>query len=125
MAKKPSPNARIGDRMESEMQDQVQRLIKKLQGEFDGPDRANVSAQKWQDVIRQNWTDPMWRMAQAQRMGEVAFVQDAMKAFGLDPKHVASLDMQPGSHMDMASQGLKPAKPLHDIQPLPRNDGLH
>lgn len=107
------------------MTDQVKRLIAKLQGEFDGPDRSNVSVAKWQEIIRQNWTDPMWRMAQAQRMGEVAFVQDAMKAFGLDPKHVGQLDVQPGSHMDMMSQGLKEPKPLHKIQPLPPADGLH
>ena len=113
MAKNPSPNQRVTDRMTSEMSTQTKRLVTKLQSEFQGPDRSNVSTPVWHAVIRDNWSDPMWRQEQATRMGEVPFVQDAMQAFGLDPKHLKTLQPADDSAMMQASAGLAtPPNPL-------------
>jgi len=75
--------------MTTEMQQQSDRLVTKLQTEFSGPDRTSTSQANWHAIIRQNWDDPAWRAAQGTRMGEVPFVQDAMTAFGI-PKQALS-----------------------------------
>lgn len=85
MAKQPSPSQRVADKMAAESQTQTARIVTKLQNEFQGNDRSNVSQATWHEIIRNNWQDPAWRAEQGAKNGEVPFVTDAMKAFGVDP----------------------------------------
>lgn len=105
--------------MASEASAQNARLVTKLQSEFTGPDRTNVAPAVAAEIIRQKWSDPMWRQAEAQRVGDVPFVQSAMKAFGLDPSGLKTLQPTPDSAMAGASLGMPTPPGPNDIPSLP------
>ncbi len=93
--------------MQSELNGQTPRLVTRLQSEFAAPDRDNASTATWHAIIRQNWADPMWRQAQAIRVGPVPFVHDAMAAFGVDK---SALSAHPAA-------GIAPTAPLPTPMP--------
>jgi hypothetical protein len=92
---------RLAQKAQAEMDASTTRLSKVLQGELSTDDAQNVPTDAWHQMIRDNWNDPAWRQAQAQRVGAVSLVQDAMKAHGLDPKlleqHPAAMGLNPAS----------------------------
>ena len=120
MGKKLSPSERVRDVMAVALASQNQRLVTRLQNEFSGSDRSDASTATWYEIIRSRWADPApvqvgkaqypnWRAAQADRMGVVAFVKDALAAFGL-PKNSLTTSltdptMAEGAHTD-------PSQPL-------------
>lgn len=91
---KQSQIDRLARTARQEMDASTTRLADKLRGELASDDASNVSQAGWHEMIVRNWADPAWREAQAQRLGPVAFVQDAMRAHGLNP---ALLKQQPST----------------------------
>jgi len=115
----PSPTERVSARMAAESQAQTKRLVTKLQSEFNGPDRTNVSSQTWHAMIRQNWDDPMWRQAQSNRIGDVQFATDAMNAFGIDPRALKTMPLTPTPGVDMPEPSGPQPNPIAPTPPQP------
>ncbi len=107
MANKTSPSQRVSGQMQSELDSQTPRLVTRLQSEFAAPDRSNASTATYHAIIRQNWADPMWRQAEAIRVGPVPFVVQAMAAFNLDKSALS----------DHPAAGVAPTAPLPTPMP--------
>jgi len=75
----------MSTKIQSKLKAKAESIAEQLAPAIQAGDASDVSNEVWYEIIRRNWNDPNWRMSQADARGEVKFVQDALKAHGLNP----------------------------------------
>ncbi len=109
--------------IESELDARTTRMAGKMLGEFDQDDALSVTDAAWHKIIRENWTDPAWRVSVAQRIGPKVLYRAALEAFGRRLDGSPSIDSHPDSlAAEPAPTALKPPGGLPDTHAAPSPD---